>query len=268
MENQEAITERDRQLIELIISQPSLTDAKIAKLLGITRQAVNERRKRLEREGIIQRYVFWNIAPKLGLTKLFDIVTKDASYSQTEELIDYLVHNWKVAFTWISNSGKVISGIILTDKEEIFTKILKNEFPFIRKIEIKPVEFRKFLGQRIKRKIGNKIDLEAIAYKEFRKLSQIKSVEALLFYTDPQNAIIHMVVLRNKRFHRSISMTSTHKMIDGVCIHIRYGTYEILREMLSNKKERKWIRNLKVAFARNKQKERQIKYLIRLARHI
>jgi len=58
MENQEAITERDRQLIELIISQPTLTDAKIAKLLGITRQAVNERRKRLEREGIIQRYVF------------------------------------------------------------------------------------------------------------------------------------------------------------------------------------------------------------------
>lgn len=57
-------------------------------------------------------------------------------------------------------------------------------------------------------------------------------------------------------------------MVDGVCIHIRYGTYEILRKMLSNKKERKWIRNLKVAFARNKQKERQIKYLIRLARHI
>lgn len=49
MENREAITERDRQLIELIISQPTLTDAKIAKLLGITRQAVNERRKRLER---------------------------------------------------------------------------------------------------------------------------------------------------------------------------------------------------------------------------
>lgn len=43
----EAITEKDRELIQLLIEQPTLTDAQIARKLGVSRQAVTERRKNL-----------------------------------------------------------------------------------------------------------------------------------------------------------------------------------------------------------------------------
>jgi len=68
-EDHEPISEKDRQLIQMIINQPALANAQIARLLDVSRQAVSERRKKLEDEGIIQNYVFWNIVPRLELTK-------------------------------------------------------------------------------------------------------------------------------------------------------------------------------------------------------
>jgi len=267
-EDHEPITEKDKQLIQLIISQPTLTNSQIAKLLGVSKQAVSERRKRLENEGIIRKYVFWDITHKLWLTKAFEIIVAGADDSQIEELINYLTQNWKVAFVWLYRKGGTVSGVILTDQENLFVNIIKNEFPFVKSIRLQSVEFRKFLGQHIVWKRKDERSLLEITYKVCRELSKRKRVDALLFFIEPQSGMVNLVVLRNRRFHRDVTMTFSDKILDNTHIHIRYGTYEILKEMVNNKRERRWIRKLRIAFTRNKHEERRIKYLLRLARHI
>jgi len=266
-ESLEPVTEKDGQLIQLLIEQPMLTNAQIARKLGVTRQAVSERRKKLEREGIIQRYVYWNIVPKLGLTKHFEIVVDYAQDEEIEELTEYLIHNWKVSLVWLSGQ-KVVSGILLTNQENLFTKIIRDEFPFIRDVKLQSVQFKKFLGQRIKAKRKNAQHLHGIAKREAMRLSTKKSIDAILFATYPQANSIHLVALKNRRFHPHASMTSSDKMSENIYVHINYGTHEMLKEMMYNKRKQDLIRNLKIVFARNNSKERRIRRLLRLAHHI
>jgi DNA-binding Lrp family transcriptional regulator len=261
------LTERDRQLVQLLIENPNLTNAQIARLLGVSKQAVSERRKKLEDEGVIRRYVFWNVAPRLRLTKEFGIVVKGADDKQVNELIDYLLHNWRVAFAWVAESKGVVSGVILTDQENSFVKVLRDEFPFIKNIKLRSIEFKKFLNKRIVTEKKNANRLHEIALKEASRLSRMKSVDVILFSSEHGNAV-NLVVLRNKRFHTYPAMASLDKISDKTYVHILYGTYEILKKMVHNQREREWIRNMRIIFARNNRTERRIKYLLRLARHI
>jgi len=266
--DREPITEKDKQLIQLIISNPNLTNVQIVKLLGISKQAVSERRKKLEDEGIIQNYVFWNIVPKLSLTKQFEIFFEDADENQVQEVMEYLIHNWKVAFVWTPKQQRTISGIILTDQENLFKNIIKNEFQFIKSIKLQPIEFKKFLGQQVLKQKKDELSLHEVAQKELTKLSKRKSVNALLFSINPKDSSVEIVALRGKRFHKNAKMTFLDRIFNTTYIHIRYGTYEMLKEILNNRKERQRIRKMRIAFARSKQEERRIKYLLRLTRHI
>lgn len=264
----ESTTEKDRRLIQLLIEHPTMTNAKIAKLLGVSRQAVSQRRKKLEQDGTIKSYVFWNIVPKLELIKEFEIFIKDASDRRIEELIDYLVHNWKVAFAWLCEGRKSVSGLILTEKETSFVNVVRNEFPFVGDVRLSPIKFKKFLGQRIVIERKNVNRLHEIAYTETLRLSKRKSVSVVLLSTEPQTNSLNLVVLRNKRFHPYSTMTSTDKICDNNYVHIRYGTYEILKKMIYSRGQRRWIRTLRILFARNNRDERRIRYLLRLAQHI
>jgi len=267
IDSSEAVTEKDRQLIQLLIEQPTLSNAQIARKLGVSRQSVTERRRSLEREGVIQRYVYWNIIPKLELTKHFEIIVDDAQEKEIEDLTRYLMSNWKVSITWLSGQN-VVSGIILTRQENLFTKIVKDEFPCVRDIKLQPIQIKKFLGQRIPAKRKNSQHLQEIAKKEAIKLSTKKSIEVILYITDSQRNSIRLVALKNRRFHLYDAMTSTDKMFENVYVHVSYGTYEMMKEMMHDKRKRDLIRNLKIVFARNKLVERRIRRLLRLARHI
>jgi DNA-binding Lrp family transcriptional regulator len=262
------LTERDRQLVQLLIENPDLTNAKIARLLGVSKQAVSERRKKLEDEGVIQRYVFWNVASRLRLTKEFEIFVKGADDKQINELIDYLTHNWKVAFAWVTKGKSAVSGVILTDQETSFIKVLRDEFPFVKNVALRSIEFKKFLNKRIVTEKKDADRLREIALREASRLSKMKSVDAILFSSEPHGNSLTLVVLRNKRFHAHPAMTSSDKISDKTYVHILYGTYEILKKMMRSRRERSWIRSLQVIFARNNREERRIKYLLRLARHI
>lgn len=263
----ESVTEKDRQLIQLLIGQPTLTNAQIARKLGVSRQVVSERRKKLEREGVIQRYVYWNIVPKLGITKYFEIGTRGAEEEEIEELTEYLIENWKVSLAWLSDQ-EAISGIILTERENLFRKIIRDEFPFVTDIKLQSIQFKKFLGQRILAKRKSRQHLHEIAKKEANNLSKKKSIEAILYSTDPETNSVHLVALKNRRFHPYAAMTSTDRMSEKTYVHIDHGTYEVLREMMRNRRKQEVVRNLKIIFARNNSNERRIRRLLRLARHI
>ena len=263
----ESVTEKDREFIQLLIEHPMLTNAQIARKLGLSRQAVSERRKKLEGEGVIQRYVYWNIIPKLGLTKHFEIIVDGAQEKEIEELSEYLITNWKVPFAWFSVQ-KVVSGIIVTEQEKLFTNIIRDEFPFVKDVKLQSIQFKKFLGQQVSVEKKTSQHLHEIAKKEAMKLSKKKSIEAILFASDPQTNSIRLIALKNRRFHPYEAMTSSDKISENVYVHINHGTYEILRKMINNKRKRELIRTLKIIFVRNNSNERRVRRLLRLAHHI
>jgi len=225
------------------------------------------RRKKLESEGVIQRYVYWNIVPKLELTKHFEIIVDEAQEKKIEELTEYLITNWKVSLAWLSGQ-KIVSGVILTDQENHFTKIIRDEFPFVRDIKLQPIQLKKFLGQRTPAEIKSSRHLREIAEKEAVKLSAKRSIDAVLFAIDPRTNSIHLIALKKRRFHPYAAMTSIDKMSENAYIHINYGTYEILKEMMYDRRKQDLIRNIEIIFARDNSEERRIRRLLRLARHM
>jgi len=236
--------------------------------LGVSKQVVSERRRKLESEGIIQDYVFWNITPRVKLTKEFKITLKDANETHTKELTDYLQHNWRVAFVWLSENRKTVSGIILTNKDTSFINVVKDEFPFVDSIKLQPIQIKKFLGEKVVTERRDEQNLKDLARKEALRLSEKKSVNSVLYHANPKDNSIHLVVLRNRRFHHSPTFTSTDKILNKTYVHINHGTYEILKETMHNRRERRWIRNLQIIFTKNNREERRIKHLLRLAKHI
>jgi len=229
---------------------------------------VSERRRKLEDEGIIQNYVFWNIVPRVELTKKFEIMLKEANETHIKELSDYLHHNWKVALAWTSENWKTVSGIILTDEDTPFINVVKDEFPFVNSIKVQPIQLKKFLSEKVATERKDEQSLKTLAYKEALRLSEKRSVNSVLFQANPQENSIHLVVLRNRRFHHPSTFTSTDKILNETYVHVDYGTYEILKEKMQNRRERGWIRNLQVIYTKNSREERRIKHLLRLAKHI
>jgi len=229
---------------------------------------VSERRRKLENEGIIQNHIFWNIVPRVKLTKEFKITLKDANETRIKELMDYLQHNWKVAFVWTLEDRKTVSGIILTEQDTPFINVVKDEFPFVDGIKVQPALIKKFLGEKIVTERKDEQSLKELARKEAQKLSEKKSVNSVLFHSNTKDNSINLVVLRNRRFHHSSTLTSTDKILNKTYVHINYGTYEILKKMMQNRRERRWIRSLQVIYTRNNREERRIRHLLRLAKHI
>ncbi len=229
---------------------------------------MSERRRKLENEEIIKKYVFWNIIPKVRLTKEFKITLKDVNETHVKELTNYLQHNWKVTLVWLSENRKTVSGIILTKKDTPFVNIVKDEFPFVDDIEVQPIQIKKFLGEKLVTERKDEQSLKQLARREALRLSEKKSVNSVLFNANPQDDSIRLVVLRNRQFHHSSTFTSTDKILNKTYVHIDYGTYEILKKKMQNRRERRWIRNLQIIFTKNNREERRIKYLLRLVRHI
>ena len=268
IELHESITEKDRQLIQLLIENPRLTNTKIAKMLSVSKQVVSERRRKLESEGIIQSYISWNIAPRVKLTKEFQITLKDPNETRIKELTSYLQHNWTIALVWFSENRKTISGIILTDQDAPFINVVKDEFPFVNSIKVQPIQIKKFLGEKVETERKDEQSLKELAYKEALRLSEKRSVDSVLFHANPQDNSIHLMVLRNRRFHHSPTLSSTDKILNKTYVHIDHGTYEILKEIMQKRRERRWIRNLQVIYTKNSREERRIKRILRLAKHI
>lgn len=207
------------------------------------------------------------MALKQELTKAFEINVAGALDSQIEELVNYLLQDWKIALVWLSQQ-KTVSGVILTDKEKPFIKVVKNEFPFIKDIRIQPVMLRKFLGQNIKLKAKHEEDLETALHNQFKEFSKVKSVDAILYFTEPKEARVQLVVVKNKCFHKYETATYSDRIFNDIKVHITYATYEILKQMAKKRRKRKWIRRLKIAFVRDKRNEKRLKYLLRITRHI
>jgi len=63
------VTDRHAEMVNLLIKDPSLSLDELGAKLGVTKQAVAERKRRLEEEGFTKSFYFWNISPRFECTK-------------------------------------------------------------------------------------------------------------------------------------------------------------------------------------------------------
>jgi len=63
------ISEKDVTLVKLLISNPKVPLENLAKSLGVTKQALAKRKRKLEENEIIKSYLFWNVLLRFELTK-------------------------------------------------------------------------------------------------------------------------------------------------------------------------------------------------------
>ena len=63
------VTDRDVEMVNLLIDDPGLSLDELGTKLGVSKQAVAERKNKLEGEGFTKGFYFWNITPRFEGTK-------------------------------------------------------------------------------------------------------------------------------------------------------------------------------------------------------
>ena len=255
-----AVTGKDWLLLKMLIENPSLSDSEVAEELGVTRQSVGKRRKRLEEKGLLRRYVFLGAAYVAGLAKFFRVEVGGGE--DFEEFTRYLSSTWRVPIYWVR--GRYVEGIVLVEDAESFKRFLSDEFPSLGEVEVEPVRIAKFLSEKIETR---KASLEGVAQAEARKESEGKGVRAVIYRVSREEKLVHIYVVKDRRCLPRGEPTYIHRVRGGVPVKVEYGTYDSLKAMLKSKLGRKRLKEFKVAYARDKGERKRISMILRLARH-
>lgn len=133
--------EKDRKIIEMLELNARYSDSQIAKKIGLSKDAVSYRIKKMEKTGLITGYYsVLNIA-KLGLIQFKILISFQNTDSKKErEIIDYL-KNIKEAGWVVSCSGYYNLMAVLWMKspivfDEVFNKFLNKYSQYCEKREI------------------------------------------------------------------------------------------------------------------------------------
>jgi len=256
------LSERDWELIKLLILNPRLTNSQISKILGVSKQAISKRRRKLEREGFIRKYIFLSPAVCVDLIKYFRIVTKESSYEVIDEMLKFMSFNWRIILAWLS-SENVIEGIVMIKDSESFRNVLCDEFPYIEKIDMKGVKLFKFLNEYIEIMEKSEEIFNKIVREEIEKIIKRRSVYAILLSINREKNIVNLLILREKRFHPYNDVITHSKVIKGVSIRIHYATYELLMQYIRSKYGRLYLKNFQLAYVRSSRNERRIRRLLK-----
>ncbi len=63
------VTDRDVEMVNLLIDNPTMSLEALGSRLGVTKQAVAERKAKIEQMGYTKSYYFWNMTPRFEGTK-------------------------------------------------------------------------------------------------------------------------------------------------------------------------------------------------------
>lgn len=156
------VTDRDIEMVNLLIDDPSLSMEELGAMLGITKQAVAERKKRLEESGFTKRFYFWNITPRFEGTKRLRLRI-EGGVEQIERIVQVLDgFNPIVVFfrttpddffqgmtPSLTETIDEVEGIFhFNDEDEEKRLRLELERQGITELSIEPILFSRLLGER------------------------------------------------------------------------------------------------------------------------
>jgi len=260
----EHISENDWNILKLLAEDPSITTTQIAHILGVSRQAVSKRIKRLKEKGFLRKYVYLDILSMITLTKKFKIYIREDSLELIKEVFKYLSSSWRIVAFWTLNRN-TIEGIVLIDNTETFKRMLIDEFPFISRVEVEAIRIWKLLGGVVKEADWD--IMYKIAKNEATKIFKSKSVKAVLYKIDLEDNVISLLVIRDNRLTR-YGEIRINRTVKNTCLTLTYTTYSLLKEKIRRKFGRMSLKGYKLLRARDVRDARRIKRFLRLVSHL
>lgn len=260
------VTDRDVEMVDLLIEDPSLSLEELGARLGITKQAVAERKRRLEEEGFTKSFYFWNITPRFECTKRVRLRV-DGGVERIHRIVQVLDgFNPIVVFfrtapedffqektSSITETIDEVEGILHFNNEEEERQLrLELERLGVTELSIEPVLFSRLLGERCDLTLTPSEDLEDIARGIAQRLSSNASVQAVLYEnTEQPTDQFDLLIIRDERFQPKTDSYERRERRALVDYH-----FTNLRWFMDSREE--WLKNMKILYAQDEALRRKI----------
>jgi len=251
------ISGKDREIIDLIVRNPNITDKAVGEALGISKQAAAQRRKRITAAGLVRTYSFLNVENMWDKLWQFDIKTNNA-----ENVIASLEKQGLVVFTWFDTKKSLFSGLVAAPSQ-----------PILKNAKITQAEFRSFLDTKLKLVPKTTKEMEWIAKYYAEKFLSKPSVEAIL-WTPPKKRfdMIELVIILGKGAFQQHKLIGKEDFYENCWVDLHFTNFSYFREryIARDPDYVEWLRDSKMIFAK-KSMERKLallkkKILILIAR--
>jgi len=253
------VTDRDIKMVSLLIGKPSLSLDELGERLGISKQAVAEKKSRLEEEGFTKSYYFWNVTPRFEGAKrvLIEIEKGSAEISTVLDVLDRF--NPIVVFfrddpeeffsgkaSSLAETIDQVEGILWfndEDEEEDLKSSLRNQG--ITAVTMEPVLFSRLLGEKCDITLKTPEEVEDIATEIAKSLSSEASVQAVLYEKHEQPVDqFDLIVIRDERFQPETD--SYERRVKQTLVDYHFTNLKWLMQGKST-----WIKNMKIVYARD-----------------
>lgn len=261
------VTDRDVEMVNLLIEDPSLSLEELGERLGITKQAVAERKRRLEEAGFTKSFYFWNITPRFEGTKRV-CLRVDGGVEQIHRIVQVLDgFNPIVVFfrttpddffqrkaSSITETVDEVEGILhFNDEDE--ERQLRSELEElgITELSIEPVLFGRLLGERCDLTLTPPEEVEDVARDIAQRLSSNASVHAVLcekpeLPTDQ----FDLLIIRDERFQPETD--SYERREKQVLIDYHFTN---LRWFMESREG--WLKDMRILYAQDEALRRKIR---------
>lgn len=260
------VTDRDVELVDLLIENPSLSMEELGERLGITKQAVAERRKRLEEDGFAKSFYFWNITPRFECTKRIRLRV-DGGTEKIDDIVQVLdgFNPVVVFFRTVPDDffeGKTgsltetideVEGVLHFNNEGEEEKLRQQlERLGITELSMESILFSRLLGEKCDLKLTPPENAEEIAREITQRLSSNASVQAVLYeQPDQPTDQFDLLIIRDERFQPETDSYERREKQVLVDYH-----FTNLRWFMDSTEG--WLKDMKLLYAQNKPLRRRI----------
>jgi len=259
------VTDRDIEMVDLLIKNPNLSVDEIGSKLGVTKQAAAERKSKLEQMGFAKSFYFWNITPRfegtkkvlIHLEKIFPHVNQiTAVLDRFNPVIVFFRTDPESFFSGktssLTETISEVEGILFFNNEEEekqLSRELKNLG--LTQVSIQSVLFSRLLGEKCDITLKTPDQIEAIVKNIAQQLASEASVQAVLYEQHEQPVDqLDLIIIRDKRFQPKPD--SYERRVEEVLIDYHFAN---MHHFL---KWNKWLKKMKMIYARDETIRRKI----------
>jgi len=259
------VTDRDVEMVNLLVEEPSLSLDDLGAKLGVTKQAAAERKSKLEEAGFTKSFYFWNVTPRFECSKrvLVKVEKGSVQVSRVSQVLDRF--NPVVVFfrtepeeffegkaSSLTVTVSEVEGILLFNNEEEEKELrLELEKLGVTLVSIEPVLLSRLLGEECDVTLKTPEQVEKIARGVAQQLSSEASVKAVLYEQHEQPVDqFDLIVIRDERFQPeadSYERRVKQALLDYHFMNLRYFM-----------RRGKWLKNMKIVYAQNETLRRKI----------
>lgn len=260
------VTDRDVEMVNHLIEDPGLSLEELGTRLGVTKQAIAERKKRLEEEGFVKSFYFWNITPRFEGTKRVRIqidrgVEKIGLIVQLLDRFNPVVVFFRTApddffigrAPSLTETIDVVEGILhFNDEEEEGRLRMDLDELGIKESSIEPVLFSRLLGENCDLEPVSPEGVREIAKGIAQRMMSNASVQAVLCERTRRPVDqFDLLIIRDERY-QPVS-DSYERRERKVLVDLHFAN---LRWFMGSEDE--WLKDMEILYAQDENLRRRI----------